>query len=97
MLNLVIASWSFSWLLLVIWSEELHTFSAQTIAGQVCENGALFTLFNGELAFEDANTFCSNNDLGTLARISSNEEFELVSQLKTSANVDESFWIGTPF
>lgn len=71
----------------------LQTMSAEFVA-QVCEEGALFTLFDIVENFDNANEFCQIELLGTLARISSIAEHNVVQKLVEDNDFEIGFWVG---
>lgn len=85
--------WTSLLIFIISWVEQLHKGSCQSIT-EVCENGALFTFVEEALSFDDANAFCRDEGLGTLARIGSLEEYNTVLQLKGTIGIAEDFWIG---
>lgn len=67
---------------------------AQTVVASQCFEGALFTLVDANLKFEQSEEFCIENSFGTLARISSRQEYDFILDLVGTSSLDSNFWIG---
>ena len=66
---------------------------AQNVANRTCINGVEFLLTRQELEFFESRAFCGTLGM-SLARISSDAEFNAVVNLRQRLNLNKNFWIG---
>lgn len=82
--------------LALLWQQSFQQGASQVIIATTdCDTSfAIFSLVQATSNFAQAREFCESNGLGTLARISSQEEYDAVLALRQSVNQFSSFWIG---
>lgn len=80
----------------LLWQQSFEQVASQvSIVATNCDtSSAIFSLIGANVNFAQAREFCESNDLGTLARISNQAEYDEVLALSQSVNFNNDFWIG---